>query len=111
MGFDRCDRRAGRLCHTLSDRTAAARPKLWYDSKKQKHRENGQVDDALEYCGPARAQRDDADKKGQRQQDFIFLSKPKRNGLVEYDRKHSDCWNRHIDTGKSRAQGQVQAGL
>jgi hypothetical protein len=31
--------------------------------------------------------------------------------LVEYDRKHSDCWNRHIDTGKSRAQGQVQAGL
>jgi hypothetical protein len=25
MGFDRCDRRAGRLCHTLSDGTAAAR--------------------------------------------------------------------------------------
>ena len=73
--------------------------------QKQKHRENGQVDDALENCVPARAQRDDADKKGQCQQDLIFFSKPKRNGLVEYDREHGDCRNRQTDTGKSRAQG------
>ena len=89
----------------MSDGTAAARQKLWYDGKKQKHRENGQVDDALEDCGPACTQRDDADEKGQRHQDLIFFSKPKRNGLVEYDREHGDCRNRQTDTGKSRAQG------
>ena len=51
--------------------TGAAAP-LWRESQKQERREDHQVDGALHHVGPARAQRDPADDKGQRQQDQIL---------------------------------------
>src|SRR6516162_6623065 len=87
--------------------TRRTRPMLWHDGKEQKHRENGEVYDALKHSGPSRAQRDDADEKGQRQQGLVFLVQPKRDRLVQRDRNHSYRRNCKADAGKRRTQGQV----
>src|SRR6516225_5381344 len=65
-------RRAGFYCacivaqETNWPQPAQTYSRLWDDRKKQKDRENGEMDDALKHGGPASAQRDDACEKGQR---------------------------------------------
>jgi hypothetical protein len=58
---------------------------LRYHGEEQEHCEDDEVYDALKHRGPARAQRDHADEKRQRQQDLVLLAQPELERLGEHD--------------------------